>query len=261
MSPTIWTRCGATAEAALGALKARPWRVVEAQHVVSTRKLVHTAGEHEVLEALIERAKPPLPAEPDFAGLHYLLATPFRYPPLPHGSRFGTRVERGIWYGAERLRTALAEASYYRLLFLEGTAAELEPLFVDLTAFRARVESRRGADLTRPPFAEHAAEISSPIAYTAAQALGRDLRRAGAEAFRYRSARDPDGGANLGVLSPRAFASPRPEGFETWYCVATRRAVELSRRDPGLPPGAPRAAHRFPRELFEVDGALPAPAV
>ena len=37
-----------------------------------------------------------------------LLSTPFRYPPLPYGSRFGRRHEHGIYYGSKRLDTNLA---------------------------------------------------------------------------------------------------------------------------------------------------------
>ncbi len=260
MSPTTWTPSAVKAEAA--PLEARPWRVVEAQHVISTRKLVDSAAEQALLEELIERAKPPLPPEPELAGLHYLLATPFRYPPLPHGSRFGTRAERGVWYGADRRPTALAEAAYYRLVLLEGTEAEIEPILVDLSVFRAEVRTERGADLTKPPFAAGEAEISSPVSYAASQALGRTLRAAGIEACRYRSARDPDGGTNLAIFTARAFASPRPREPETWYCVATRAAVELSRRRRPVDVGVQaQAARRFPRELFEVAGGLPTPSV
>jgi hypothetical protein len=254
VSPTIWTRYAARVELRL--LEARPWRVVEAQHVVSTRKLVDSDAEQQLLEELIERVKPPLPAEPEFQGLHYLLATPFRYPPLRHGSRFGGRAERGLWYGGEALRTAFAEAAYYRLLLLEGTEAELDPVVVDLSAFRARVRSERGVDLTQEPFAAHEAEFSSPVSYAASQVLGREMRAAGVEAFRYRSARDVGGGTNVGLFTPRAFASRRPDSPQTWYCVATRSVVELSRRDL-----LERGAYRFPLEELEVDGVLPTPAL
>ena len=57
MSPDIWTRCA-------GASRVRPlhltaWRAVEAQHQVSTRKLVDSLEEQALLEQLIEGAKPP----------------------------------------------------------------------------------------------------------------------------------------------------------------------------------------------------------
>lgn len=254
MSPTIWTHYAVRVELRL--LESRPWRVVEAQHVVATRKLVDSDAEQQLLEELIERVKPPLPAGPEFQGLHYLLATPFRYPPLRHGSRFGSRGERGLWYGGEALRTAFAEAAYYRLLLLEGTEADLDPVVVDLSAFRARVRSERGVDLALEPFAAHEAEISSPVSYAASQVLGREMRAAGVEAFRYRSARDVGGGTNLGLFTPRAFASRRPDSPQTWYCVATRSVVELSRRDL-----LERGAYRFPRKELSVDGELPTPAL
>lgn len=247
----------------LGELHARPYRVVEGQHVVSTRRLVDSSAEQEVLEELIEGVKPPFPDEPGIARLHYLLSTPFRYPPLRWGSRFGTRAERGIWYGADRLATALAEAAYYRFVFLAGTEADLEPILVDLTSFRASVSTDRGIDLTADggsPYADAAAEISSPVSYGTSQRVGAELRAAGAAAFRFRSARDPTGGTNVGLLTPAAFSRPRPDGFETWYCVITTDAVEVSRRHAFVPSRRTRV-YRFPRQVFEVDGALPAPAL
>ena len=56
MSPSIWTRCAATAEP--GALSLRAWRVVEGQHVVSTRKLVDSDAEQQLLPLLKAGEKP-----------------------------------------------------------------------------------------------------------------------------------------------------------------------------------------------------------
>ena len=248
----------------LARLAAQPWRVVESQHVVATRRLVDSSAEQEVLEELIEGAKPPVPDEPAFAGLHYLLSTPFRYPPLPHGSRFGTRAERGIWYGADQRSAALAEAAYYRLVFLAGTEADLDPILVDLTVFRAWVATARGVDLTDLAGTPHAgveAEISSPVSYTTSQRVGAAMRAESVEAFRFRSARDPDGGSNVGLFTPAAFRRKKPDGFETWYCVVTPHVVEMSRRYEVRPTRRALHVHRFRRQLFEVDGTLPMPAV
>ena len=252
MSPSIWTRCAARAE--LRPLRLRAWRVVEAQHRISTRKLVDSDAEQQLLEELIETGKPPLPADLAPAGLHYLLATPFRYPPLRHGSRFAARFERGIWYGSRGPRTAFAESAYYRLLFLAGTAAALAPVMLDLSLFSARVETGAGVDLQAPPFDEHEAAISSPTSYRESQALGADMRAAGVEAFLYRSARDRRGGTCAGVFTPRAFARPVPSPPQTWHCVATIDVVEVSKRDVFV-----RQSFRFPREDFLVGGELPAP--
>jgi hypothetical protein len=253
MSSSIWTRCAGESE--ISPLVLRAWRVVEAQHQVATRKLVDTAQEQELLEQLIDGAKPPPRNDARRSRLHYLLTTPFRYPPLRHGSRFGAHHERGIWYGSEALRSALAEIAYYRLLFLEGTHARIAPLAADLTAFSARTRTRRGVDLTAGPFSAHRIAIASPTSYAATQPLGAAMRAAAVEVFRYPSARDPNG-VNVGVLSPAAFRGARPRELETWRSTATRDAVELVRRD-----YFGRAQVTFAREEFLVQGRLPAPGL
>src|SRR6478735_1302803 len=121
MSPSIWTRCAARFKPRR--IAASAFRAVEDQHVNSTRKLVDSDDEQAVLEALIDGAKPPMPELPRITKLHYLLATPFRHPPLRHGSRFGTRQEMGIFYCAEERAVLFAEKAYYAFLFLAGTSA------------------------------------------------------------------------------------------------------------------------------------------
>src|SRR5215216_4985568 len=147
MSSSIWTLCAGGSE--LRILHDSPWRVVEAQHQVSTRKLVDSTEEQILLEELIDSVKPP---DVTRGRLHYLLFTPFRYPPLPHGSRFGGRHERGIWYGSLELRSAFAEVAYYRLLFIEGSRALLGTITTALTTFTAGIHTGRGIDLTSAPF-------------------------------------------------------------------------------------------------------------
>lgn len=250
MSSTIWTQSAGSSE--IRPLAVDAWRVVEAQHLIATRKLVDSDAEQAVLEELLEAQKPPAPD----TQLHYLLFTPFRYPPLARGSRFGGRWERGLWYGAEELRSAFAEVAYYRLLFLEGTHADLGLVEADLTAFRAPVKTKRGIDLARAPFDRWRDALASPTSYAATQPLGTAMRDSGVEAFRYRSARDVEGGVNIGVFSPRAFGARRPRDLQTWHAMATRALVEISRRDYFV-----REGHRFPREQFLVRGSLPRPAV
>lgn len=234
-------------------LRCRPWRAVEAQHRVATRKLVGSLAEQAALEAILEESKPPLPAET--AGLDYLLATPFRYPPLRHGSRFGTRAERGIWYGADRQATTFAEVAYYRLLFVRASAADLGTLETPLTVYRVPVDAERGLDLAAAPFTRDRARIASPRDYGHGQTLGRAMREAGVQAFRYPSARDPAGGTCIGVFDPHAFAARRPETAQTWHCFATREQVEFLRQQPTR-----ASEHRFALTDFLLDGDLPAPA-
>jgi len=253
MSLNIWTRCAERFEPQR--LAGPAWRAVESQHVTSTRKLVDSDDEQQVLEALIDTAKPPWPLGRRFVGLHYLLATPFRHPPLRYGSRFGTRRERGIFYCAEAQSTVFAEKAYYVLLFLEGTDADIEPLTRPLTVFQVRISTKKGADLTRTPFDAFTERISSPSSYRDSQPLGRAMREAGIAAFRFASARDPVGGANLGLIEP-VFSTKHPLHAEQWICTATRARVELH---PG--PAVMRSRTSFVREAFEVDGQLPSPGV
>jgi hypothetical protein len=213
---------------------------------------VDSDEEQALLEELIEDVKPPAEAA---AGLHYLLFTPFRYPPLRHGSRFGTRAENGIWYGSRTRGTAFAEKAYYLLLFLEGTAAALTPLETDVSIFQAAYETRSGVDLTRGAFARYTELISSPSDYAASQMLGREMRADGVEAFLYTSARDPEHGANVGLFVREALSSRKPSVPESWRCVVTREGVEVTKEDVFR-----SASFVFKRRVFEVDGRLPAPA-
>lgn len=256
MSANIWTQCGGISN--LRKLKARPWRVVEAQHIVSTLKLVDSLEEHRILEDLIDRQKRPAPKVARGARLHWLLFTPFRYPPLRYGSRFGTREEPGIWYGAEALRTVFSEKAYYRFVFLAGTAASLTPITVEQTAFRAEVESNRAVDLIASPFDAHREVISSKTEYQASQLLGREMRKDGVHFFRYTSARDSEGGANVGILSVEAFAKSKPHSEQTWLCYVDPDRVQFTQKNVL---GPKRLTLSFARREFEVDGAIPAPAL
>jgi hypothetical protein len=251
MSSDIWTQCAGRSE--VRPLKLTPWRVVESQHQVSTRKLVDTLEEQALLEELIDGAKP---RDTTDARLHYLLSTPFRYPPLPYGSRFGARGERGIWYGAETVATSMAEVAYYRLLFLDGTAAALENLTVELTAFRVTARTMHGVDLVASPFASHRRAIASPSRYRATQALGAAMREDGVEMCRFPSARDPDGGVCVAAFVPSVFGNRTPQHFQRWQCSASRDVVEMVRRD-----YTATGSLLFPRSTFLVGGRLPMPAV
>lgn len=215
MSLPTWTPAALSSEAR--AYAGAVWRLVEAQHRVSTLKLVDTLDEQALLEELLEESKPVLP--PECAGLDYLLATPFRYGAVyPHGSRF-RRAGRtaGVFYAAEAVTTALAEMAFYRLLFYaESPATPFPANAADFTAFSAAVETEAALDLTRPPLDRDSASWTHLTDYAACQALAEAARTAGVAAIRYASVRDPGQGANLAVLVPAAFAAPRPLERQTW---------------------------------------------
>jgi hypothetical protein len=221
------------------ASEARPWsgalwRVVESQSRVATLKLVDTLDEQAILEAELEGGKPAIPAA--CAGLHYLLATPFRYAPYRTGSRFRrARQPEGCFYAAERVETAVAEEAFYRLLFFLDSPATRRPANPqERTAFRVPAATGRAIDLTLPALDADAALWTHPTDYGPCQDLADAARLAAIEAIRYRSVRDPDGGANLALLSPAAFRSSQPEQFETWHVFLREASVQAVREMPHL---------------------------
>lgn len=222
-------------------IEAKPWRVVEAQHRASTMRLVDTLAEQRVLEDLLESSKPPLPEAAKH--LHYLLATPFRYPtPLPAGSRFRGIGDPGVWYGATYLATALAEVAYWRIKFLLDSPATPDLPAVAHTALRAHVAGNAWT-LTAPPFAQRRAQWEDPHDYAATQALARDAREAGIALIRYRSARDPQHRACFAVLTPKAFRASAPLEQHAWRIQVARQRVLAESAD-----GAQRCAFEA-REL------------
>ncbi|GAA0711274.1 RES family NAD+ phosphorylase [Dokdonella soli] len=202
---------------------AKPWRVVEAQHRASTMRLVDTLDEQRTLEDLIEASKPPLPV--GAAHLHYLLATPFRYPaPPPSGSRFRGIGDPGVWYGAAAVHTALAEVAYWRLRFLADSPATPDLPPVPHTAFRASVGGS-AIVLGDPPFTRQRHLWEDPASYEATQALARVARDAGIALIRYRSVRDPEHRACVAVLTPKAFRRTAPLEQHAWLIKVTRARV------------------------------------
>jgi len=232
-------------------------RAVESQYQNSTRQLVDSDDEQQLLERLIERHKPPLPHDPTCQGMHYLLTTPFRYPPLNYGSRFGQRNERGIWYGAEHLRTVFAEVAFYRLLFLEDSRADLGQITSRHTAFVVSIDSPRSVDLTAAGFIDLHAPLCSKTSYRFTQALGTYLRSLEVQMCLYTSARDPEHGKACAIFSPNAFKNKNPHGTTSeWVCVASHERVEFRRQNHTLK----SERYSFARELFLVGSQLPRPS-
>lgn len=197
--------------------KGEAWRLVEAQHRVSTMKLVDDADEQILLEEIIEDTKPKVP--PECRHLHYLLFTPFRYGGrYPSGSRFRRAgFTAGVWYGAEAIETAVAELAFYRLLFfLESPDTRWPANVAEFSAFSAHVETLWHADIASGDFDIDRPRLEHLTDYAPCQALADELRKAGCEVIRYRSARDPQRRANIAVLTCEAFAAPDPVERQTW---------------------------------------------
>ncbi len=206
LSP-IWTPAGVLSEAREHQWKI--WRVVEAQHVVSTMKIVDSLAEQELLEEILEQGKPPAPSES--AGLHYLLSTPFRYPTLsPKGSRFRAPNDPGVFYGAERVKTAAAEVGYRRWQFLQDSVGlnRLPP--AQFTTFSVPVRGKM-VDLRHPPFQKDRTLWEAPDDYRATQAFANVARQLSLAAIIYRSVRDPEAHCCTALLTPEAFAAKNPD--------------------------------------------------
>jgi hypothetical protein len=246
MSSPTWTPAGLSSE--LRPYERLVWRLVEAQHVVSTRKLVDSLAEQATLEDLIEATKPAIPNE--CRGLHYLLSTPFRYPPRPNGSRFRRPGQFGVFYAAEESRTAAAEMAFYRLLFFAESPATPWPVNPsEHTGFSVSVHSPRSLDLTKPPLDADALVWHHPVNYEPCQALADEARKAGAEILRYASARDP--GVCIAVLTCRAFAETEPRDFESWRIGVGQSGAYTLRE---FPP----ARIEFDRNAFASDPRIAA---
>jgi hypothetical protein len=170
-----------------------------------------------LLEDILDAAKPRFPTETD--GLHWLLATPFRYWPLPGGSRFRRRGDPGVFYGAEERETACAECGYWRLRFwLDSEGLSGRSKSVELTLFEFHAATSQALDLAAPPLAADRAAWMQPDDYTQTQSLAEQARLAGIEAIRYESVRNPDGYC-LALLSPAPFKSatnPYRNTQQTW---------------------------------------------
>ncbi|MBK1681444.1 RES family NAD+ phosphorylase [Rhodocyclus tenuis] len=216
MSANTWTPTALASE--FVGWQGSGWRTVEAQHKVATMALVHgNVGAQSVLENILDEAKPLLP--PAAEGLHWLLSTPFRYLPLPGGSRFRRREEPGVFYGAEERETACAEAGYWRLKFWnESTFLSQQAKSIPLTLFEFHAATGRAIDLTRPPLNADRALWTHPGDYSATQTLAESARQARAEALRYESVRRPAGRC-LAFLLPdvfRAVAEPFRNNQQSW---------------------------------------------
>ena len=200
------------------------WRGVEAQHVVSTMRLVDTPEEQIELERLLDGSKPPLPAMK--VQKHYLLSTPFRYRPL-HPSRFRRAGTLGLWYGAEDLFAACAEVAYWRHRFiLDSVALVNSDLLTEHTFFQAQVNGR-AIDLMSAPWVAASTVWTHGSDYTETHAVAEAAQDKGVQWICYESVRAP-GKRCAAVLDVEALEMVAQDtAKQTWHCKASRERVML----------------------------------
>ena len=232
-------------------LKGLAWRVVESQEEIATMALVGSLEEQALLESLLEQSKPPYPESA--RQLDYLLTTPFRYPPLPWGSRFGSQLEPSLYYAGLTIDTALAETAFYRMVFWQGM--DIEPLSGRLltqhTIFSAQFLCDPGFALDQAPFDAYRDILIDKQDYGPCQSLGMELREADAQGFQYVSARCPDGGLNIALFTPNALTSRKPEETQNWLCETRDDHVSFK--------GPHDKTHTFSIDVFTVNGSFPSP--
>ena len=228
-------------------------RIVESQQQIATTQIVGTLEEQRILEGLLEHTKPPLPT--DHEHLHYLLATPFLYPPLEHGSRFGQRHERSLFYASKSVSTLLAEAGYYRFIFWHGMtqAPPSDQFITEHTVFSGRYYSEQAVQLQAKPFNQYQQQLTDPQHYRISQQLGSAMREAGIQAIEYVSARDKQHGINVALFTPDALLVNEPLDADLWICSTSAEVVSFTNRQVNN-------VFRFEFDDFACDGVLPAPA-
>jgi hypothetical protein len=211
------------------------WRVVEAQHKNATIALVQgNAVEQAVLEDIIESVKPRLP--PEAEGLHYLLSTPFRYlSPPPSGSRFRSRFDPAVFYGAEDVTTACAEAGYWRLRFwLDSAALANKSTSMQMTLFEFHGATLTLLDLTAAPFKARRKVWTDPDNYSETQRFASVARAEGVEIIRSESARNGPKGRCLTILTPAVFKAvkePFRHQQQTWSLFLQPPNLTVWQRD------------------------------
>lgn len=228
---------------------ARVWRAVESQEAAATLNIVDTMEEQSLLETLLDEVKPKYRKGTE--GMHYLLKTAFRYPPLQYGSRFGTRTMPSFFYASEEPETALIETAYYRFLFLSHMATPYQNVIdSEHSVFSVQVKSNTSLDLCSPKFKPIRAQLANPSDYSVCQALGNwAVNHRSTDVIRFESARRRNHN-NLAIAEPKAIRSKKPLSQETWLCRTALETISFSSRSAKQP-------LTVPIELFLVDGVFP----
>lgn len=204
------------------------YRVVEDQQFITTRSLVDSTEEHDILEAMLEANKPPKPSKfkmSDAAASDYLLFTPFRYPPLKEGTRFGSETEPSLFYGCQSLEGVFAEVAYHRFKFILDTEAEIPAIIVNYTSFVFKATSNAFVDLTQLPFLRYKRKLVDKKDYAYSQKLGRVLRSSDVDMFYFFSARC-NNSVNIAIFSPSVFTEKTSNHIQ-WQCFTNDNYIEF----------------------------------
>jgi len=206
------------------------WRVVESQEDAATLHIVDDHAEQVLLEELLDQAKPPYRANTQ--GMHYLLKTAFRYPPLKWGSRFGTSLMPSYFYASELPATALCECAYYRFLLLHDMRQPYQArIRSEYVLFKVLLDTNACLDLTADKYESVRAQLRDAQSYGYSQSVGRwAYEHSQIELIRFHSARTRSG-VNVAVAEPSVIRSRKPSVQQRWLCLTKSDSVSFSSRD------------------------------
>ena len=226
-------------------------RLVEQQGAQATRRTTDSLDEQAWLEDFLETSKPELPGSEECPVRHRLLLTPFRYR-KPHGSRFATRWERGLFYGSRSRLGCLLEGAFYELVFQNGPERPFPRSSAMRKAlFHVEIRTPRGLRLQDQGGRSLQAKLRDPVDSRFCQGIGIAMREAGIEAFEYHSARSGEDVVQVGAISCCVFTSTPFDQVEV--------QVEASGHEVSFRCLDDNSVHHFQRQHFEVKGELPQP--
>lgn len=213
------------------------WRVVESQEDAATLRIVDDLAEQALLEQMLDGAKPKYRVGTE--GMHYLLKTAFRYPPLEWGSRFGTRLMPSYFYASEAIKTALCECAYYRFLLMSDMGQPyVESIRSEYCVFKVLLSSEFCLDLASPEFAPARDQLRDPQSYALTHKVGSWAYARSTQnddphpvnVIRFESAR-LEGGVNVAVAEPKSIRSRKPTTQQKWLCLTKPDSVSFSSRE------------------------------
>ncbi len=240
-------------ETFLSVLSGELIRVVESQEQIATNQLVDNFEEQIQLEEMLEQSKPRLSQQIQ-ERLSYLLTTSFRYPPLAHGSRFGSRFEPSLFYASKSQSTAFSETAFYRFYFWRGMATQPPSgkFLTEHTVFTATYYSANGLSLNKMPFFQFEKQLRHPQNYQTTQTLGNNMRENKIDIFEYTSARDTNKGTNVALFNASVFSCKKPTEQQQWLCETTSDKIAFSSKEGIL--------FRFRIKDFLFNNTFPLPA-
>ncbi len=235
------------------------WRMVENQETTATLNIVDSMEEQNLLEELLDNIKPPYRAGTE--GMHYLLKTAFRYPPLKHGSRFGDRTMPSFFYASETVQTVLAETAYYRFILLTDMQEPYQQsIDSEHSAFTVSVKTNKCLNLCAKKFTVAQTQLQDSQQYGYCHSVGHwATTQKAAQVIRFYSARQSQYMAprqseriNVAIAEPKAIISKAPNSLQSWLCRTSTNKISFSSRETKLPIS-------FAIQDFMLDGKLPRP--